>query len=118
MTTQTTQKLPKSAITRLLNRAQLAEFTTQQFGDQVLLTCNTTDLAYFQNALRVAGFSFDFVRIFKHGKITAILHGLDVCSLDEYTSDKISLIISLRWTQQQADDFIASVAAATVKIGA
>lgn len=116
--TLTTPKLPKAAITRLMHRAQLAEFTTQQFGDQVLLTCNTADLAHFQNALRVAGFSFDFVTISKHGKITAISHGLNVCSLDEYAEEKISLIISLRWTQQQADEFIAALAEATVKAGA
>ena len=118
MTTQTTPKLPKAVITRLLNRAQLAEFKTQQFSDQVLLTCKTADLGYFQHALKVAGFAYDFVTIRKQGEITAIMHGLNVCSLDEYTSEKISLIISLRWTQQQADDFIAAVAAATVKVGA
>lgn len=119
--THTTPKLPKAAITRLMHRAQLAEFTTQQFGDQVLLTCNTADLAHFQNALRVAGFSFDFVTLRKtvpSSSVTAISHGLNVCSLDEYAEEKISLIISLRWTQQQADEFIAALAEATVKAGA
>ena len=108
--TSTRQKLPKAAITRLMHRAQLAEFTTQQHGDQVLLTCNTADLEYFENALRVAGFSFDFVTISKHGRSTAISYGLNTCSFDDYTSDKISLIVSLRWTKQQADDFIKAAA--------
>jgi len=119
MTTHTTQqRLPKAEITRLMHRAQLAEFTTQQFGDQVLLTCNTADLGYFQHALKVAGFSYDFVTISRHGRITAVTHGLNTCSLDDYTAEKISLIISLRWSQQQANDFIAAAAAAFVKAGA
>jgi len=117
MKTETT-RLPKAAITRLLHRAQLAEFTTQQFNDRVLLTCNTADLEYFEHALEVAGFATYFVRINKHNKRTSITYGLDVCSLDEYTSEKISLMISIPWSQQQVDEFIAAAAAATAKAGA
>jgi hypothetical protein len=110
-----TQKLPKAAITKLLRRSQLAEFTTKQFGDQVIVTFNTADLAYFQNALRIAGFSFDFVIIANDESIS---YGLNCCSLDEYESETISLIVSLRWTQEQADSFIASAARAIVKADA
>lgn len=120
MTTQTRQRVPKAVITRLLHRAGLADFTTKQMGSQVLLTCNTADVAHFEHALRVAGFSFDFATVRKivpESSVTVVTHGL-LCSLQDYTADKINLIVSLRWTEQQVDEFITAVAAATVKAGA
>lgn len=110
MTTQTTQKLPKAAITRALNRAQLAEFTTRQFGTDVLVTFWRSDRAAIERALDVHGFAYDICSVhFSKPSITqwtigeshdisSIGAGLKVCRVhlgcDDITNSHMTLIVS------------------------
>jgi len=87
MTTQTTrQRLPKAAITRTLNRAQLADFITTQFGKDVLVTFLRSDMIDFAYALHVQGFGLD---------VCTPLTGSVLLGEDDITSERMTLIVSM-----------------------
>jgi hypothetical protein len=52
-------KLNKTAITKMLNRAGLAQFSTWQFGNDVVITFDRNELANFERVLDVQGFGYD-----------------------------------------------------------
>lgn len=52
-------KLNKTAITKMLNRAGLAQFKTWQFGNDVVITFDRNELANFERVLDVQGFGYD-----------------------------------------------------------
>jgi hypothetical protein len=55
----TSKRLQKTAITKMLNRAQLAEFHTHQFNNDVVITFLRSDRAAFERVLDVQGFGYD-----------------------------------------------------------
>ena len=55
----TSKRLPKTAITKMLNRVQLAEFHTHQFNNDVVITFLRSDLAFVECVLDIQGFGYD-----------------------------------------------------------
>lgn len=54
-----TVKLPKTAITRMLTRAELAGFTTHQFGNDVVVSFPRSERGAIERVLNVQGFGYD-----------------------------------------------------------
>lgn len=54
-----TAKLPKTAITKMLTRAELAGFTTHQFGNDVVVSFPRSERDAIQHVLNVQGFGYD-----------------------------------------------------------
>lgn len=55
----TSKRLQKAAITKMLNRVQLADFHTHQFNDDVVLTFLRSDIAFVECVLDIQGFGYD-----------------------------------------------------------
>ncbi len=54
-----TIKLPKAAITKMLTRAELAGFTTHQFGNDVVVSFPRSERGAIERVLNVQGFGYD-----------------------------------------------------------
>lgn len=107
-------RLPKARVNRVLNRAQLADFRTKQFGNDVLLTIATSDLPYHRTALRVAGFRFDLVEFAIGGQVKWGIAG--VCCDEDITTERVTLRV---WigddVEFDTEAFLAAAAEAVVK---
>lgn len=55
----TSKRLQKTAITKMLKRAQLADFHTHQFNNDVVVSFLRSDIAFVERVLDVQGFGYD-----------------------------------------------------------
>jgi hypothetical protein len=55
----TSKRLQKTAITKMLKRAQLEDFCTHQFGNDVVVTISRSELALVESVLDMQGFGYD-----------------------------------------------------------
>jgi hypothetical protein len=55
----TSKRLQKTAITKMLKRVQLEDFCTHQFGNDVVITFKRSDLAFVECVLDIQGFGYD-----------------------------------------------------------